>query len=209
MTQPEGLGLVKCSRSVIFWHMGAADRKQAAKVEDEDSALGRVVALLREARGMTREELAEATRQDDPRGVSPSTVAKLEQGAKTPRPRTLAMLARALGVTTTDLFERADLLTDARDPSGRVTWQTARRIALGHLPIGGAAGALAGGAIGAALSGPLGAAVGAVVGGRSAGQLDELRRVLEQQLGRPLDQRDLEVLAAITTMGNRTSTTGD
>lgn len=175
----------------------------AFPVEDEDDALGRVVALLREARGMSREDLADATKQDDPRGVSPSTVAKLEQGAKSPRPRTLAMLARALGVTTTELFERADLLTEAKDDTGRVTWQKARRIALGRIPAAGAVGALAGGAIGAAMAGPMGAVIGAAAGARQGSQMDELRKALEREMGRPLNSKDLDVLKALRNLSQR------
>lgn len=172
-----------------------AETVQTFPVEDEDAALGRVVALLREARGMSREDLAEATKGEDARGISPSTVAKLEQGLKSPRPRTLAVLASALKVTTTDLYERADLLSEAKDPTGRVALQTARRIALGRL--GTVVGAVAGGAIGAVFGGSSGAAAGALAGVRQGADFDKRRAAeIESKLGRPLDERDLEVLRA-------------
>jgi transcriptional regulator with XRE-family HTH domain len=62
---------------------------------------GEVVARCRYRRGMTQEQLAEAA------GLSVSAVKAIERGARTGRMAALHRLARALGVTTSDLFRPA------------------------------------------------------------------------------------------------------
>ncbi len=61
---------------------------------------GEKLKRLRRGRGMTQEELAEAS------GVAQSTIAQIENGRrKEPRPGTLKKLAEPLGVDTAELLE--------------------------------------------------------------------------------------------------------
>lgn len=81
-------------------------------VEGEATTLPAEVArlrTLRRRRGWTQRELAEAA------GVAKITVARLETGAQTPRPGTMAQIARALGVRITDVDE----FTDEESPRPR------------------------------------------------------------------------------------------
>jgi transcriptional regulator with XRE-family HTH domain len=60
--------------------------------------VGRNVRRFRLAKGLTQEDLTEAS------GVSQQYISELERGARNPTIDTLAKIALALGVTTTDLF---------------------------------------------------------------------------------------------------------
>ena len=95
----------QCSRAVdlsstervLFWTMD----------EDQKHSLGSVVRTLREARGLTRQDLVERTAADPGDRVSLEMLAKVEQGKKAPSARTLRKLAIALGMEPTDLASRA------------------------------------------------------------------------------------------------------
>ncbi len=56
------------------------------------------LAEIREQRALTLRELADMS------GVAADTINQIELGHRKPRPSTLRKLARALGVTTEDLF---------------------------------------------------------------------------------------------------------
>jgi transcriptional regulator with XRE-family HTH domain len=60
--------------------------------------LGRRIGMLREARGMTQEQLARTVR------LSRAYVARLETGRHNPPVLTLARIAKALQVPMADLF---------------------------------------------------------------------------------------------------------
>ncbi|WP_407343360.1 helix-turn-helix domain-containing protein [Pengzhenrongella phosphoraccumulans] len=75
--------------------------------EDQKRSLGAVVRTLREARGLTRQDLVERTAADPSDRVSLEMLAKVEQGKKAPSARTLRKLAIALGMEPTDLAGRA------------------------------------------------------------------------------------------------------
>jgi transcriptional regulator with XRE-family HTH domain len=61
--------------------------------------VGRNVRRFRLEKGLTQEKLTEDS------GVSQQYISELERGARNPTIDTLAKIALALGVTTTDLFE--------------------------------------------------------------------------------------------------------
>ena len=64
---------------------------------------GEKLKRFRRSRGMTQEELAEAS------GVAQSTIAQIEGGRrKEPRPGTLKRLAKPLGVEIAELLEDVD-----------------------------------------------------------------------------------------------------
>jgi transcriptional regulator with XRE-family HTH domain len=75
-------------------------RKVVQQMVDGESA-GEQVARYRYRRQMTQDELAEAS------GLSVSAVKSIERGVRTGRLSTLSRLARALGVTTSDLLAPA------------------------------------------------------------------------------------------------------
>jgi len=75
--------------------------------EDQKHSLGAVVRTLREARGLTRQDLVERTATDPGDRVSLEMLAKVEQGKKAPSARTMRKLAIALGMEPTDLAGRA------------------------------------------------------------------------------------------------------
>jgi transcriptional regulator with XRE-family HTH domain len=78
---------------------------EGAPGEGDAATLGADVARLRTLRrrkGWTQVQLAEAA------GVGVVTVARLETGEQTPRPGTMARIARALGVRITDVDEFRD-----------------------------------------------------------------------------------------------------
>src|SRR5262245_31156686 len=77
-------------------------------VDDGDEAhvyglvLGRVIASLRERRGLSQEELAVAA------GITQSTLSRMERGQAQPDAFTLKRLAEALSVTVADLTTWVD-----------------------------------------------------------------------------------------------------
>lgn len=75
--------------------------------EDQKRSLGSVVRTLREAQGLTRQDLVERTGADPTDRVSLEMLAKVEQGKKAPSARTLRKLAIALGMEPSDLAHRA------------------------------------------------------------------------------------------------------
>lgn len=68
---------------------------------DRTAAMGAAVRTLREANGMTRDDLHAKT------DISVQMIAKIEQGHKNPSPNSLQRLAGALGMTALDLSRRA------------------------------------------------------------------------------------------------------
>jgi transcriptional regulator with XRE-family HTH domain len=77
---------------------GAPDEGSAATLGADVARLR----TLRRRRGWTQVQLAAAA------GVGAVTIARLETGVQTPRPSTMARIARALGVKITDVDEFRD-----------------------------------------------------------------------------------------------------
>jgi transcriptional regulator with XRE-family HTH domain len=78
------------------------------------SPVGKRLKQLREAAGLTQQELAFRA------GLSVSNLSQIEQGKKAdPRASTLLALARALGVTMESFFEPAEEAKPPRRPRGK------------------------------------------------------------------------------------------
>jgi transcriptional regulator with XRE-family HTH domain len=78
--------------------------------QDETSLrFGRAVAAVRAELGMKRKELAERA------GLSYPYIAEIENGSKSPSQRALANVADALGMTASELMERAEQLPSSLD----------------------------------------------------------------------------------------------
>lgn len=67
-----------------------------------DAAVGRILRAERRARDLTQRQLAEAA------GVHANVVGTIERGGASPRLETLARLARALDLTTSQLLALAE-----------------------------------------------------------------------------------------------------
>lgn len=78
--------------------------------DDERSAWGALIVERREQLGMTQEQLAAAA------DVAPKTIYNMEAGGRTPQPRTLRKVQRALGLSTD--IEIARLVVDAEREVG-------------------------------------------------------------------------------------------
>jgi transcriptional regulator with XRE-family HTH domain len=63
------------------------------------AAFGEKIAALRQKRGLTQDELANKT------GLSVDTIGAIEQGRRWARLTTLHKLAKALGISTDELFK--------------------------------------------------------------------------------------------------------
>jgi transcriptional regulator with XRE-family HTH domain len=83
-----------------------------------------VLGRLKEARGMSYREIAEATARVDPdgRGLSPTRIAQLLKSGDPPAPRALELLAQALGQHPDVFVEyklaQARAMLDERGPGG-------------------------------------------------------------------------------------------
>lgn len=149
--------------------------------DERRESIGSTIRTLREARGLTRQELAAAAE------ISVQMLAKVEQGRKAPSAATLARLAKSLGIEPPDLAQRAS------------AWQAlaatgASPAALRAGTISGSLGLGVGAAVGAALMPAAGvAAVGAFAVHRELRN----RRVIEALLRSNLDlsAQDLEDIA--------------
>ena len=75
--------------------------------EGQRRSLGAVVKVLREAAGLSRSDLARRTSETPGERIGLEMLAKVEQGRKAPSPASVAKLARALGIATTDLSRSA------------------------------------------------------------------------------------------------------
>lgn len=75
--------------------------------EGQRRSLGAVIRTLREAGGLSRQELVERTSPNPSERVSLEMLAKVEQGKKAPSASTLRKLAAALGLEPTDLASTA------------------------------------------------------------------------------------------------------
>ena len=75
--------------------------------EAQRRSIGAVVKVLREAAGLSRPELARRTAEAPALRLGQEMLAKVEQGRKAPSPATVAKLAHALGIATTDLVRCA------------------------------------------------------------------------------------------------------
>ncbi len=73
--------------------------------------LGAAIKEAREARGLSRAELARQA------GITPLYMDKIEQGARRPSPPKLAALAKVLQVSTAELMTRAALLDASTAPT--------------------------------------------------------------------------------------------
>jgi transcriptional regulator with XRE-family HTH domain len=96
--------------------------------------LGRVIASLRERRGLSQGELADAA------GITQSTISRMERGQAQPDAFTLTRLAGALGVSVADIttftdraLERSRQATlgaiGATPPKSKPWWQAALTVA--------------------------------------------------------------------------------
>lgn len=84
---------------------------QAGSREDAyGGGLGRAIRVIRAGRDMSRADLAEAA------DLSPSYIAEIENGKKTPSPKALAALANALGVALHELIEASERWTHTPPP---------------------------------------------------------------------------------------------
>ncbi|MDB5478883.1 MAG: family transcriptional regulator, partial [Alphaproteobacteria bacterium] len=77
--------------------------------EGQRESLGAVVKTLREAQGLSREELVVRTHDDPEQRISLEMLAKVEQGRRAPSAKTLRKLAHALGLEPTTLVSSAAL----------------------------------------------------------------------------------------------------
>lgn len=142
-------------------------------MEDERrESIGATIRTLREARGKSRQDLADAAE------ISLQMLAKIEQGSKAPSAATLSRLAHGLGIDTPDLAQRAN------------AWQAfaaagASRAALRAGTITGTLGAGIGAAVGAVLM--PGVSGVATVGALAVHRELRNRRVIEALLRSNLD----------------------
>jgi transcriptional regulator with XRE-family HTH domain len=75
--------------------------------EGQRRSVGRVVKVLREAAGLSRDDLAARTAESPSQRLGREMLAKVEQGRKAPSPVSVAKIARALGVPTAELARSA------------------------------------------------------------------------------------------------------
>lgn len=73
-----------------------------ARSDDPQPALGQAVRELRDKRGVTQEDLAHEA------GVTVGTLSLIERGKSNPAWGTVKRIAKALGVTMSELAKRAD-----------------------------------------------------------------------------------------------------
>jgi transcriptional regulator with XRE-family HTH domain len=71
------------------------------------AALGRAVRLIRDERGISQVQLAEAT------GFMQSWISHVERGARNPSWNNVARLAEGLGVSPAELVKRAEACADS------------------------------------------------------------------------------------------------
>ena len=95
--------------------MDAAKRSNFTNVEPEQAAeLGQLIRTRREHLGLSVRQLADLA------GMNFATISRIEQGHfAAPRPDKLARIARALGLTTAELFGLADYAMPADLPGFR------------------------------------------------------------------------------------------
>ena len=91
--------------------------------------VGHQVALARDARGLTQEQLAEMV------GRSVEALSKIERGRTFPSPETLVRLADSLDVPIRDFFPRDSNANEARDTIEARLLTVAKRLDLGLLEI--------------------------------------------------------------------------
>lgn len=167
--------------------------------DERRMSLGATVRTLREARGLSRQDLASAA------AISVEMLAKVEQGRKAPSAKTLASLASGLGIEAPDLAQRANAWQAFAAAGANGATLRAGTIA-GTLGVNGsnvarALGLRAGAALtpGAAL--PVGLAVAAGAAGAAGASAvrreHRSRRVLEEILRSNLDMSDDELLGHI------------
>jgi transcriptional regulator with XRE-family HTH domain len=113
--------------------------------EGQRLSIGAVIRTMREALGMTRQELAEAGSADPDQRVSVEMIAKVEQGRKAPSAKTLRKLAAGLGVDPLELSSSA------------ARWEAAAAAGAG---LGALRAALTGGTLGARIAAPFGMRTG-------------------------------------------------
>jgi len=140
------------------------------------------VKALRQAAGLSREQLAEAA------GISSEFLAKVEQGRRRPSPGTLTSIAGALRISREELLVRGALLEAGNSPTDEEMYRHLLRGAA----VGGAAASLAAPFIGALVApAAIGVAVGRIRAHRKGGgiqepvdglDLSEIRRLLIAQI---------------------------
>jgi transcriptional regulator with XRE-family HTH domain len=155
--------------------------------DGQRQSIGAVIRTMREAMGLTRQELAEASSPQPDERVSVEMIAKVEQGRKAPSAKTLRKLAAGLGVEPLELSSSA------------ARWEAAAASGAG---LGALRAALAAGSLGyrtARVFAPFGAAAGiavapvaAVAGGLALHEVRreraELRRQFEARLTELLER---------------------
>lgn len=159
--------------------------------EGQRKSIGAVVRTMREAMGLTRQELADATSAHPTERVSVEMIAKVEQGKKAPSAKTLRKLAAGLGIEPLTLSKSA-ARWEAAAAAGEGLWDL--RAAL----IGGSLGARAAvaplGVAGLGI-GPVTWPLAAVATGlalREGRERDRLARRLEARLAELLEQASQE-----------------
>jgi transcriptional regulator with XRE-family HTH domain len=80
---------------------------------DAQGRLGRRIREVRKERGISQGELAEKA------GISLITISRIERGERDPHVRTLAQIARGLGIPAYELLRSSDYLVDG-NTDGRV-----------------------------------------------------------------------------------------
>lgn len=79
--------------------------RRSAKRSEANMALGRAVRAIREERGISQVQLAEAT------GFEQSWISRVERGTRNPTWQNIARLAEGLGVGVAELAARAQNLS--------------------------------------------------------------------------------------------------
>ncbi len=86
------------------------DRRTGSREDAYGGGLGRALRVIRAGRDMSRADLAEAA------DLSPSYIAEIENGKKTPSSKALAALANALRVAVHELIEASERWTHTPPP---------------------------------------------------------------------------------------------
>jgi transcriptional regulator with XRE-family HTH domain len=89
--------------------ISVADAGGMARPADPQPGLARAIREFRQTAGLTQEDLAHAA------GVTVTTLARIEGVRANPAWSTVGQIAAALGITVSQLAERADQLADDSD----------------------------------------------------------------------------------------------
>lgn len=149
---------------------------------------GAVIRTLREAQGLTRQQLVDLTAADPAERVSLEMLAKVEQGRKAPSAKTLRKLALAIGIETVDLSGRAAWWEAALAAGTNLA--SLRAGVMGVAPAVGVARATRALAGGLPVAGALG--VGVAYGVKEARERQYYKQLLEARMSVLLEQGSTE-----------------